>query len=512
MSGSSLHAENDSVGPGISFRPATKPHVALCQSELRHSGLRDAGLRQAGSRDAGLRQSGSRQARVRIRRHSLLLAIVWLGACLMLASGGERCVHAEDWPGFRGPGGLAASRETGLPQTWSSRENLVWRVALPGAGSSSPIVVGDRVFVTSYSGYGVPEGTAGTAAGPATSDIARLERQLTCFELSTGKQLWTRSVKAQGPEDAYQGFITEHGYASGTPVADGERVYAFFGKAGVHAFDWDGKPLWSADVGKESSNRRWGTGSSLVLHQETLIVNASEESQSIRGFDRRSGKEIWKASAAALELAYGTPTLTSVAGQTEVAIAVPGEVWGLNPETGKLKWFAEHGLTGNISPSVVADGETLYIFGGFRAAGSLSVRAGGNGDVTRSHLGWTGRNSSYVATPVLVDGHLYWIDDRGQAYCVAAKTGELVYRERVEGLTASGRPVYASPIAADGRLYIPSRWHGVLVLAAKPSYQLLARNQFDGDESDFNGSVAISGGRILLRSDRYLYCVGQTAK
>ncbi|MEY4176468.1 MAG: hypothetical protein RLY70_42, partial [Planctomycetota bacterium] len=105
MSGSSLHAENDSVGPGMSFRAAAKPHVALCQSELRHSGLRDAGLRQV----------GMRQVRVRIRRHSLLLAIVWLGACLMLASGGERCVHAEDWPGFRGPGGLAASRETGLP-------------------------------------------------------------------------------------------------------------------------------------------------------------------------------------------------------------------------------------------------------------------------------------------------------------------------------------------------------------------------------------------------------------
>lgn len=307
---------------------------------------------------------------------------------------------------------------------------------------------------------------------------------------------------------AYEGFITEHGYASGTPVADGERVYAFFGKAGVHAFTWDGKPLWTADVGKESSSRRWGTGSSLVLHNDTLIVNASEESQSIRGFDRRTGKELWKASAASLELAYGTPTLTTVAGQTEVAIAVPGEVWGMNPDTGKLKWFAEHSLTGNISPSVVADGETLFVFGGFRAAGSLAVRAGGTGDVTRSHSGWTGRNSSYVATPVLFENHLYWIDDRGQAYCVAAKTGELVYRERVDGLTASGRPVYASPVAADGRLYIPSRWNGVLVLAAKPRYELLARNQFDDDDSDFNGSVAISAGRILLRSNRYLYCVG----
>lgn len=461
-------------------------------------------------------------------------ACQWLSTCLRLAAIGTTIwagglfadrarplfcavAHSADWPGFRGPGGSAVSRETGLPQTWSSRENLLWRVALPGAGSSSPIVVGDRVFVTSYTGYGVPRNAQANPTAPqelapqepAPQEPARLERHLSCYELPTGKLLWSRSVKAAGPEDAYEGFITEHGYASGTPVADGERVYAFFGKAGVHAFAWDGKPLWTADVGKESSSRRWGTGSSLVLHNDTLIVNASEESQSIRGFDRRSGKELWKASAASLELAYGTPTLTTVAGQTEVAIAVPGEVWGLNPDTGKLKWFAEHSLTGNISPSVVADGESLFVFGGFRAAGSLSVRAGGAGDVTRSHAGWTGRNSSYVATPVLFENHLYWIDDRGQAYCVAAKTGELVYRERVDGLTASGRPVYASPVAADGRLYVPSRWNGVLVLAAKPRYELLARNQFDDDDSDFNGSVAISAGRILLRSNRYLYCVGR---
>ena len=318
------------------------------------------------------------------RFFSPLPHIVWLSVALVMSVGVERHARSEDWPGFRGTGGSAVSRETDLPQTWSSRENLVWRVALPGPGASSPIVMGGRVFVTSYSGYGVPAAAAVEGATANSADIARLERHLTCFDLATGKQLWTSSIKAEGPDDAYQGFLTEHGYASGTPFADGERVYAFFGKAGVHAFSWDGKPLWKADVGKESSNRRCGTGSSLVMHRDTLIVNASEESQSIRGLDRHSGKELWKASAAALELAYGTPTLTTVAGQTEVAIA------------------------------------------------------------------------------------------------------------------------------ADGRLYIPTRWNGVVILSAKPSYELLARNQFDSDESDFNGSVTISGGRVVLRSNRYLYCVGKT--
>ena len=188
-------------------------------------------------------------------------------------------------------------------------------------------------------------------------------------------------------------------------------------------------------------------------------------------------------------------------------MAVPGEVWGLNPETGKLQWFAEHSLTGNICPSIIADGETIYVFGGFRSAGSLAVRAGGKGDVTKTHVNWTSRNSSYVATPVLYDGHLYWISDNGQAFCLEAKTGKLVYRERVTELKAGGRPVYASPVVADGKIYVPSRWDGVVVLAAEPVYKVLAPNQFTSDDSDFNGSPAISQNQLFLRSNRYLYCM-----
>ena len=407
---------------------------------------------------------------------------------------------AADWTQFRGPNGAGISSDTNLPLTWSDTENLRWKVELPGPGSSSPIVLGDRIFVTCYSGYGVPKANGG--------DIKSLERHLVCVDRAEGKIRWTKTVPGELPEDSYQGYISEHGYASNTPVTDGERVYCFFGKCGVVAFDLEGQQLWQTGVGKESSNRRWGSGASLILYKDSVIVNAAEESQSIRALDAKTGREIWKAAGAALELAYGTPSLVTLKdNRLDLVLAVPGEVWGLNPDTGKLRWFAEHSLTGNICPSIVADGETLFIFGGFRSAGSLALRAGGEGDVTKTQLQWSSRNSSYVATPVLHEGHLYWISDSGQAFCIDAKSGELVYRERISQLEAGGRPVYASPVIANGKIYVPSRWNGVLVLPAKPKYEVLAQNRFADDDSDFNATPAISNGELFLRSNRYLYCV-----
>lgn len=419
---------------------------------------------------------------------------------LILLAQAVRPSLAADWPQFRGPGGGVASAGSGLPDRWSDSENLQWKTALPGAGSSSPIVVGNRVIVTCYSGYGTSD-----AHG---AEMKSLVRHVVCVDRTSGKAQWTRAVPGEMPEDNYQGFLTEHGYASSTPVSDGERVYVFFGKTGVIALDLDGKELWRTNVGKESSNRRWGSGASLVLRKNTVIVNASEESQSVRALDKLTGREVWKASGSALELAYGTPTLVARKdGTTDAVIAVPGEVWGLNADTGKMHWYAAHRLTGNICPSVVADGETLFVFGGFRSAGSLALRAGNKGQVSSSDTIWTSGTSSYVATPVLHEGHLYWVDDRGQAYCISASTGEVAYRERVSGLSSGGRPVYASPIVAGSKIYVPTRWDGTLVLAAKPKYELLAQNRFASDDSDFNATPAIVDGQMFLRSNRFLYCV-----
>ena len=420
-------------------------------------------------------------------------------ACVALLAPSAR---AADWPRFRGPGGLGIGASA-VPLEWSDEKNLCWRTPLPGPGSSSPVIHGDDVFVTCYSGYGVP--------GEPVGDPAKLVRHLLCVDRTTGRVKWQRDVPAELPEDPYEGFLTEHGYASSTPVVDADAVYAFFGKSGVIAFDRTGEELWRVAVGKESSSRHWGSAASLVLQGDLLIVNAAEESQSLRGLDRRTGREVWKSEAAALELAYGTPALATVPdGGSELVVAVPEELWGLDPATGKLLWHAEHPLTGNVSPSILVDGDTVYVFGGFRSAGSLAVRTGGRGDVTKSHVLWTSKTSSYVATPLVHDGHLYWIDDRGQAFCANARTGEQVYRSRVEGIAAGGRPVYASPVFSAGRIYVASRWSGTFVLPAEPRFEILAHNRFASDESDASGTPAIADGCLFHRSGRFLACVGES--
>lgn len=423
-----------------------------------------------------------------------LAAVATLVAC--------SAARAEDWLQFRGPGGAAATDDPRVPTTWGDTEHLRWKLDLPGPGSSSPIVVGPRVYVTCYSGYGT-----GTGGGGSAGD---LQRHLVAVDRATGRIDWTQTVPGSLPEDEYSGFLTEHGYASSTPTSDGETIYCFFGKSGVVAFDANsGKERWRVEVGKESSNRRWGSGASLLLVGDALIVNAAEESRSIRALDKRTGRQLWMAQADLLELAYATPAVVEPAvGPPELVVVVPEEIWGLNPANGKLKWFIATRMTGNVSPSPIVDGETVYLFGGFRSAGSMAIRTGGAGDATATHVKWTGASSSYVATPVLHDGHLYWIDDRGIAWCVRADTGQMVYRERVPGLDGGGRPVYASPLRVRDRLLVVSRWNGTFVLPARPSFEVLAQNRFADDTTDANATPAVADGTLYLRTNRRLYAIG----
>jgi outer membrane protein assembly factor BamB len=361
-------------------------------------------------------------------------------------------------------------------------------------------VWGDRVYITCYSGFATDRQAPGRPE--------ELRRHLLCVDRQSGQIVWNQMVEVVHPEDPYQGFITEHGYASSTPVTDGERVFAFFGKSGVIAYDMQGTRLWQVDVGDESSNRRWGSAASLVLYNDSVIVNACEESQSIRALDKATGKEIWRAEASSLELAYNTPALVDLGdGKHELIIGVPNEVWGLDPDTGKLNWFAETSLEGNICPTVIQHDGLAFVFGGYISVGSLALRVGGKGDVTDSHVVWTSRITSYVATPLFHDGHLYWVDDKGIAHCIESQTGEVVYRERLSGLSRGGKPVYASPVLAGGRLFVVSRRNGTFVFPARPQFQQIAQNRFASDDTDFHGTPAISKGQMFLRSNKFLYCV-----
>ena len=412
--------------------------------------------------------------------------------------------HAADWPRFLGPTGAAVVKEGSIPTSWSATENMAWKAEMPGPGSSSPIVVGDKVFVTCWTGYGDK---------PENKDMSKLERHLVCLSLADGKKLWQSSVKTQGVEDEWQGFITEHGYATSTPVSDGTHVFVFFGKSGAVCFDMDGKQVWQTPLGTGSSGRRWGSGGSPILYKDSVIVNATDESRMLVSLDKKTGKELWRAGGDMIDLAYSTPSIIETNGRTDLVFPIAQEIWGLNAETGKLRWYATHGLPGNVSPVLVQDGDVVYLYGGYPTAGSAAVKLGGKGDVTSTHIVWQSQSSSYVPTPLLHEGHLYVVNDGGFALCMEAKTGKDVYRERVMesggGRGRGGKPFYASPVLIGDKIYAVSRRNGTFILAAKPSFEKIATiPPLDG--SQMNATPAVVGNKLILRSEKAVYCVSAT--
>ena len=417
-----------------------------------------------------------------------------IGFGILVAAGGA------DWTQFRGPSGTGVAGEGKPPTRWTANENVKWKVALPGPGSSSPITLGERVFVTCYSGYGADQNDPGSPE--------KLTRHLVCYDKATGKKNWIADVPAVTPEDAYRGYIAEHGYASSTPVTDGESVFVFFGKSGVLAYDLDGKKLWQTSVGTDSDIRRWGSCASPILHKNLVIVNAASEGRAVVALDKKTGKQAWIASGNKLSLSFSTPALVKSKTKTELVVAMPGEVWGLNPDTGKLIWLANIKPNGNVCPAVNPGDGMAYVTGGFQTKGSLAVKTGGSGDVTATNLAWAVGKSSYVPTPVLNAGRLMSVNEDGIAVCLKAETGEVVYEERltIRGGGKGSRPFYASPVLADGKLYVVSRQAGVVVLKAGDQFQQLEQNApLDG--SDFNASPAIVGDELFLRSNKFLYCI-----
>lgn len=395
------------------------------------------------------------------------------------------------WSRFRGADGMGISTARGLPLEWSADQNVAWKTALPGAGASSPIVFGDRIYLTSYSGYLVP--------GEGEGSLDELQRHLLAIRRTDGQLLWNKSLPAQLPEE---NSIRDHGYAANTPTADAERVYMFCGKSGVHAFDHDGKPLWQADVGSGTSG--WGTSASPVRFEDLLFVNASVESGSLIALDCRTGAVRWRAEDI-LE-SWNTPTIVRAdSGRVELVLAVQGKVLAFDPRSGELLWSCKTDIGWYMVPSVVASQGIVYCLGGRSGIAALAVRAGGSGDVTDTHRLWTSTKGSNVASPVFLDRHLYWVNDQsGVAYCAEMATGQLKYEHRLE---RAGQ-VYASALLADGRVYYLTRDGRTFVVAAKPEFELLATNDLR-DGGVFNASPAVNGSQLLIRSDKFLYCIGK---
>lgn len=403
---------------------------------------------------------------------------------------------AADWTQFRGSDGQGVSLEKGLPSSWSQEEGLIWKSALPGPGASSPVISGDKVFVTCFRGYGVDS--------KAIGKLSDLERVLVCISRKSGSLLWQVGVKAKSSEDQYDRMLATHGYSSSTPATDGERVYVLFGKSGVLAYDMEGKPLWQADVGDGSAMMGWGSACSPILYKDLLIVNAAAESQALVAFNKVTGKKVWESPAKSLSGCWGTPVLVDVpGGKQELVLSVPYEVWGFNPDDGSFLWFAEGVQEQAICTSVVAKDGVVYAVGG-RSGGAVAIKAGGKDDVTKTHTLWRKNVGSYVTSPVVFGEHLYWVSDKGIATCLKLSDGSEEYSERL----GSSPQLYASPIVADGKIYAVTRNRGAFVLAAEPKFQLLSTNSL-GDTSTFNASPAVVDGQIFLRSDKFLYCIGK---
>jgi outer membrane protein assembly factor BamB len=457
---------------------------------------------------------------------------LFASVCLswMFAFTATDAAHASDWARFRGPDGLGFSGDDQkAPVRWSESENLKWKVELPGPGSSSPIVVGDRVFVTCWTGYGLDRGDPG--------DQANLKRHLICIDRQTGNTIWSKAVDAVLPEDSYRGMFTQHGYASHTPVSDGQRVYVFFGKTGAMAFDLDGNKLWQTGVGTESDPRGWGSASSPILYNNLLIVTAAAESEALVALNKDTGEEVWRQEATGFSGTWGTPILVDVGeDRVDLVLAVPFEIWGFNPETGKLRWYCEALDSDSICTSAIAHDGIVYVIGG-RNGGSIAVRAGGEGDVTETHVVWSGRDRSRIVTPIYHDGRIYWISG-GIANCIDAQTGKSVYQSRLTRAAGStersadapqreagaggpprgfggfgargggfGGQDYSSPVVSDGKLYYVTRTGEAFVLHLGPEFKQLARNSFGSDQGDFSATPAISNGELFIRSSKNLYCV-----
>lgn len=380
----------------------------------------------------------------------------------------------QHWPRFRGPDGQGGTGLSKLPVRWSESENVVWRTAAPGNGNSSPIVWGDRIFLTS--------------AGPDGGD-----RMLHCLRTSDGQVLWSRAI----PENHVEPKVRDkNGFASGTPVTDGERVIAFFGAAGLVAFDMQGSFLWQHPFA--SFDTTHGAGASPLLYKDSVIfIHDQNKSESLcLALDKRTGKPLWQTTRGKA-MGWSTPVIARVGDHDELLYAGNETVKGYDPNTGAELWSLD-GPTRECVPAIVIGPDVVYSASG-RNGPTLALRPGGQGDVTATHLAWRAvRGGPHVPSPILYNGRLYTVNDTGIASCLDAKTGQAIWQARIRDKFS------ASPIEAGGLLYFPSESGVTYVLRAGDKFEVVAENDLG---SPILASPAIAVGKLLLRTQSELVCI-----
>jgi len=437
-----------------------------------------------------------------------------LTASMLLAT----AAWGENWPQWRGPAGTGVSTEKGLPKEWSPTQNIAWRASLAGLGVSSPIVWGDRVFVTYQVGSGVlragrhptfvqednPADAGETPLGgtrPAAPD-EKIGFAVAAFRTNDGRQLWEHRMDVVGkmPE-----VHEKRNLATSSPVTDGERVYAWFSNGQLAVLDMNGKPVWTRHLGQEYStfDLDWGHASSPALAGDRLILLCYQGSAAfLVALDKRTGKEMWKVERPRDTKSYSTPLVIATE-PLEVVVNSSESIEGFDPATGKPLWkFVEP--TRFAVPMPVFHEGMLYVSRGYRSGPYWAVKAGVRGDVSKEKLAWhVETGAPYTSSMVYDGGLLYMATEMGIVTCVDAKTGERVWRERLGGIYS------ASPVAADGMIYLVGETGETLVLRSGKKPDVVARNKLG---MRVIASPAISGSRIFVRGDRQLVAIQTAAR
>jgi len=408
---------------------------------------------------------------------------------------------ARAWPQFRGPLGNGTSPARRVPVTWSETNNLAWKVSLPGRGRSSPVVLGDRIWLT----LAVEQGVVRKRIGSDDMQTAEhVSLEALCLDGKTGKLLWRTNLFEVENPDPVHWF---NSWATPTPVIESKRLYCDFGTFGTACLDAkSGKVLWQARL---PVDHQVGPGSSPVLFNNLLVlVRDGRDAQYVAALDQQSGKPIWRTERPPIDAASGnakksfvTPLLVRAAGRSQ--LLAPGAQWvvSYDPATGREFWRARHG-TGFSIGSCPVFGEGMVFFStGCMKPQLLAVRADGAGDVTPTHVAWkTTRQVPIMSSPVMLGSELYWVSDDGLASCVNARSGEAHWQERFDQMHL------ASPLLAEGRIYFFGKEGKCTVIRASPQFEKLAENSLEGTVI---ATPAVLDRTILLRTDTHLYRIGK---
>jgi outer membrane protein assembly factor BamB len=395
--------------------------------------------------------------------------------------------RAENWPGWRGPTGVGLSEEKGLPLTWDGKtgKNILWKKDLGGVGNSSPIVWGDKVFVT-------------TSAKQSRADEAKKlvpEHHVLCYRTTDGKQLWRTAVPQGKFPEGYEI------YAVPTPVTDGKHVYAWFGSGVIAAVDMDGKLLWRKErTGPFKLNP--GICSSPILYEDTVVLlfDQGGGKGTLQGLDKKTGEVKWEQKRTKSSYNNSTPILIKVKDRTQLVTIASRAVQGLDPADGKPLWSCA-GVGFGASPAY--GGGLLYVDSGTNGPGQV-IDPSGTGDVTKTHVKWKhDKVAGEYSSPIISGDFVYRTRKPGILVCWKLCTGEEVYTKRLEGLSILSSPV-ATP--SDGRIYFVSTQKS-FVIRSGPKPEVLSTNSLDGDRT--GASPAFSGGRIFIRDRKNLYCIGE---